>query len=163
MNLTLCLELVESKWRIYILSFNFEKFVDTDKSFAAKVTIRQKTGQLGFNLGAVNLFKVREYSFAILYFDAEKQVVGIQLSDEKAEGSIEIKQGNANTYIRAKNFCDKFGISYSSSHSYELKTVENNGMLYFELSSDAPDDAENGAGQEAEEVQGRDQRVIDID
>lgn len=121
------------------VQFNFEKFVDTDKSFSARVTIRQKTGQFGFNTGAVNRFKIHDFQYGILYFDNSERVVGIELTNEKAPGTIEIKSGSTNTYIRAKNFCDKYSIKYSSSHSYELKRMESSPILFFEIQGEEID------------------------
>jgi hypothetical protein len=132
-NLTAAHLFVESSQGEVVLMFKFEKFVDTDKSFSARVTIRQRTGQFGFNAGAINLHKVRDFKFAVLYFDRESQVVGIGLTNEIETGAIEIKQAASNTYVRAKNFCDKYGIDYSESHAHELKKQEESGLLYIEL------------------------------
>ena len=146
------------------MDFKFEKFVETDKSFSARITIRQKTGQLGFNIGAVNRFKIHDFKYGILYFDPRERVVGIELSGEKSAGTIEIKRGNANTYIRAKNFCDKYNIDYSSSHGYELKKSENSGLLFFALDepwSDAEQEEEDGA--ESKEEIAENQARIDLD
>lgn len=115
------------------MEFNFEKFVDTDKSFAARATIRQRTGQIGFNLGSINLYKIRDYTKAVLYFDREQRVIGIEFTNEGGPGAIDIKQSRTNTYVRAKNFLDKYGIDYENSHTHELNRDGETGMLYFSL------------------------------
>ncbi|ADB15254.1 hypothetical protein Psta_0567 [Pirellula staleyi DSM 6068] len=50
------------------MKFVFEKFVETDMSFAARATVRQKTGQIGFNLGAINRFGIRDFGFLCFVF-----------------------------------------------------------------------------------------------
>lgn len=114
------------------MPFNFEKFTDVEASYAARITIRQ-TGQFGFNVGAINRFKINDYSFCVLYYDAQQRAIGLELVKETCEGAIEIKKSDSNTYLRAKNFCDRFAIDYSDSHRYELKQDLDTGLLYFEL------------------------------
>ena len=113
------------------MKFKFEKFVETDSSFAAKVTIRQRTGQIGFNSGAINRFKVNDFKFVVLYFDPSERVVGIQLVTSEEPGSIRISTKKSNTYVTAKNFFDKYGIDYSQSHRHDLEQDTESGFLYF--------------------------------
>lgn len=115
------------------MKFQFEKFTQTDASFAARATIRQRTGQIGFNAGAMNRFSLADFPYAVLYFDTENRVVGVEPCAEKVEGAIEIKHRPSNTYITAKNFLDKYGINYDESHRHELKRDDESGFLYFEL------------------------------
>jgi len=118
-----------------MMQFNFEKFTDVDSSFSARVTIRQRTGQIGFNVGAINRFSLQNHKYGVLYFDKENKVVGIELTQEDVDGTIEIKHRPSNTYISAKNFLDKYEIDYDESHRYELKRDDQSGFLYFELES----------------------------
>ena len=124
------------------MGFNFVKFTETDSSFAAGITIRQ-TGQFGFNIGAMNRFKIGDYKFCILYFDPDRRVVGLEFSNTKADGSIDLKTSKANTYVRAKNFCDRFGVDYSKSHRYELKKDKDSGYLYFALDEEQTDETDD--------------------
>lgn len=128
------------------MSFKFVRFTETDASFLAKAAIRQ-TGQLGFTAGAVNRYRIGDFDFAVLYFDAENRVVGIELTKERGEGAIPIKKSKTNTYIRAKNFCDRFEIDYSRSHRYDLRRDDQTGFLYFELDKE---DTSSGTADEKE-------------
>lgn len=131
------------------MKFKFEKFVETDSSFAAKVTIRQRTGQIGFNSGAINRFKVNDYKYVVLYFDPSERVVGIQLVRSEEPGSIPISKKQSNTYVTAKNFFDKYGIDYSHSHRHDLEQDPESGFLCFStkmskesITEDVSDEAE---------------------
>ncbi|WP_417375962.1 hypothetical protein [Gimesia maris] len=127
------------------MGFDFVKFVEVDDSFAARATIRQKTGQIGFNSGALNRFKIRDFEYVVLYFDADQRVVGLSLESERVAGAIDIKKSKGNTYVRSKNFLDKYGIDYSESHRHELKQDDETKILYFclnELAEDDSDDSE---------------------
>lgn len=161
------------------MSFKFEPFEDTETSFAAKVTIRQRTGQLGFTAGAQNLYKIKEYNFCKFYFDHQRHVVGLEMTTDEKSGSVVIKKGETNTYVRAKNFLDRFGVDYRESHRYDLRKDEESGFLYFELEKelgntaepamqkrqDAPDNAEAGADKEPahQTDHGRDAQNIEHD
>lgn len=114
------------------MPFNFVKFTAPDISYAASVTIRA-TGQMGFSSGALNLYKIRDYNYCVLYFDQESRAVGIELAADNCDGAIPIKKSDSNTHIRAKNFCDRFGIDYSKSRRYRLKKESETGFLFFEL------------------------------
>lgn len=133
------------------MKFEFEKFVETDASFSAKVTIRQRTGQLGFNSGAVNRFKLEQREFAILYFDPSRRVVGLEFVDTKQPGAIRISRKPSNTYIKAKNFFDKYGIEYSESRRFELQHDAESSLLYFCVDCDTEECAETEASDSTEE------------
>jgi len=120
------------------MKFEFVRFTETGSSFAARVTVRQ-TGQFGFNSGAINSFNISGYEFCVLYFDPKQRVVGIELPHEKCEAAIPIRKSESNTYIRAKNFCDRYAIDYSKSYRYDLKKDASTGYLYFEVSKQKTD------------------------
>ena len=111
--------------------FNFERFTDVNKSFSARVTIR-RNGQLGFNEGAKNQFKIGEWTHAVLFFDGENGAIGLMLTNDASEaGAIKITNTNQNTFIPAKGFLDRYGISYVESQRFCLEKHQE--MLVFEL------------------------------
>ena len=114
------------------MGFNFERFTETSTSFDAKVTIRT-TGQLGFNAGAINKYGIGKYSYAALYFDRQEAVVGIELLDQPSEGTIGLRKSDVNTYVPAKNFCDRYGIAYKKAMRYALERDQSSGLLIFRL------------------------------
>lgn len=118
------------------MGFAWVPFTETDTSFAARVTIRQ-TGQFGFTSGAINRHGIGDYTYAILYFDEQRRAIGIELTNEQKPGAIPIKKSPSNTYIRGKNFCDRYGIDYSKAYRFNLSEDKESGFLYFVL-----DDAE---------------------
>jgi len=133
------------------MQFQFEKFTATDTSFDARVTIR-RTGQIGFNTGAINSYGLKDYSFVILYFDRQERAVGIQLTNEHAPGAIVLKKSDSNTYVRAKNFCDRYEIGYSKSRKFALRKDTETGFLYFRLDEEnQASDREGVEGEETEE------------
>lgn len=121
------------------MRFSFEKFTDPDSSYDAKVSIR-RTGQFGFNSGSVNKFRLSDYPFAVLYYDSAHRVVGIELRMEKCEGALELNRAPSNFFIRAKNFCDRFGLDYAKASRYPLRRDDESGFLFFEIGEGEPAD-----------------------
>lgn len=127
------------------MPFKFEKFADTETSYDAKVSIR-RTGQFGFNTGAANKYNLNDYPYVVLYFDSERRAIGIELQKERVEGALDLNRNPSNIYIRSKNFCDRFGIDYSSASRYPLRKDEETGFLVFEL-TEGEKSAENASGE----------------
>jgi len=130
------------------MGFSFEKFTETETSFDARVTIR-RTGQIGFNAGAKNSYNIGDYEFVVLYFDREKRAVGLELTNEQVPGAITRKKSAANTYVRAKNFCDRYQMDYSESRKFALRKDAETGYLYFCL-DEAQNEREKGDRAEDE-------------
>lgn len=119
--------------------FNFERFTDVNKSFSARVTIR-RNGQLGFNEGAKNHFAIGEWTHAVLFFDSEKRAVGLMLTNDANEaGAIKITNTKQNTFVPAKAFLDRYGVSYAESQRFCLEKHQE--MLVFELDKPLTGDA----------------------
>ncbi len=118
--------------------FTFEKFTEPGKRFTSRVTIRRGTGQLGFNIGAINRFRIRDFAYASLYFDHRQRAVGIGLLTEQEAGAVEIKQSPANTYILVKRFFDRYRIVYTTSRKFTLRKDADSGLLVFSLDEAVP-------------------------
>jgi hypothetical protein len=69
----------------------------------------------------------------VLYFDPEQRVVGIELTNDKGPGTIEIKKSETNTFVRARNFCDRYQIDYKESRTFRVSRETETGFLYFSL------------------------------
>lgn len=114
------------------MKLGFIKFTEVNSPFRAKVTVRQKTGQIGFSSGAVNKYGISKYTCLVMYYAPEDRIVGLQLTnDESAEGAIRIVKRKANNYFSAKNFLDCFGVDYTHSTRFDLERDAETGMLYF--------------------------------
>ena len=65
----------------------WEKFTITRRSFSPKISIRGKS-QIGFNTAAIEDFKLKDYKFAVLYYDKESKKIGIKLTNDKDEEGV---------------------------------------------------------------------------
>ena len=112
--------------------FQFERFTDTGKSFAARVAIRQN-GQLGLNEGARNQFSLQDRSHAILFYDRGAQVVGMRFTNnDSEEGAIPLRVSDKNSFIPAKQFLEKYGIEYRTG-ARRFALQKHGEIVYFRL------------------------------
>ncbi len=93
----------------------YEKFTQTGQRFNPKISIWEG-GQIGFNQGAIKRFNLNKFRFAILFFDREKNRIGVKFTnDQKEEGAIPFNHRKTGGVISAKAFMDFFGIDYSKT------------------------------------------------
>ena len=100
----------------------FVKFTKTRSRIdTPKVSIWTR-GQMGFNQGAVNEYKLYSYKYAVLYYDEDSKRVGIELTNEKsAEGAIKlVSRKNAGSSFSARAFLKTYRIDYSETKQYKL-------------------------------------------
>ncbi len=106
----------------------FEKFTQTGKSYRPKISIRSN-GQIGFNFGAIERFKLSKYKYAILFFDRENTRIGIRLTNNEEEGICKLQVRKSNAAIAAKAFLDYYSIDYSKTKRYEAAWDEKEDMI----------------------------------
>lgn len=122
---------MEMQQEISSPGFEFERFTEVNKSFSARITIRQN-GQIGFNGGARNQYGVASHRFAVLFFDRNSKAVGILLTDNEQEpGALRITSTKQNTFIAGRPFLELYGISYEKSRRFRLE--KRGDLLVFEL------------------------------
>lgn len=110
----------------------FERFTKTGKSFVPKLSIR-RTGQLGFNQGAVDEFKMANFEYMVLFFDSDNNKIGVKLTNDVESGACKLRVRDGNASISAKAFLDCYGINYTESSRYLLKWDEEAKLLVAEM------------------------------
>ncbi|HBH27102.1 MAG TPA: hypothetical protein DDX54_06850 [Rhodospirillaceae bacterium] len=90
---------------------------------------------ISFTDGARHRFGLDKYDFAVLYYDKETSVVGVELiNDENAEGAIKLrKRETGGADIAAKSFVDYFGITPENTTMYNLSEGENERWIVWSL------------------------------
>jgi hypothetical protein len=107
----------------------FEKFTQTNKSFAPKLSIRSN-GQLGFNFGAIEKFKLENYPYAVLFYDKEVKKIGVYLTKSKDdEGASKLRVKNGNASVAAKSFLDYYSIPYGKTVRFEAVWDDKEKMI----------------------------------
>jgi len=112
----------------------FEKFEKVGKVFRAMITI-QKHYILAANLIATELFKFREFKFAVLFYDREHKRVGIKLTNDKNEkGVIKIRiREKVGALLSIKSFIDYYQLDAYRSKTFEAFWDPKVKMIIFDL------------------------------
>jgi hypothetical protein len=122
-------------------AFNFEKFTQIGRRYAAQVSIRSN-GAIGISQGAIHQAGMAEGDdwHVILHYDKEQKVLGLQpVHGDTETGAIKLsikrtpaKDGNGiaiSAFISAKSFLNYYRISYSETESYDATWDAGEGML----------------------------------
>jgi len=111
----------------------FEKFIFSGISFRPKVSIR-KSGMFGFNNALIKKYKLKNYKYVVLYFDAEKKIVGFKFTnDDNEEGIYKLSIGEKSASFSGKSFLDYYGINFNSIKRYDAEWDNKNEMLIIKL------------------------------
>ena len=111
----------------------FVKFTEPNKSFVSRVSISLR-GMLNFTDGARRKFKIDQFSYCVLYYDKEKQLIGVEMSnDESADGSIKIRIRKTGADVGIKSFIDYFEIVPKRTTMYEVRSGDNPNWIIIDL------------------------------
>jgi len=94
-----------------------------------------KNGQITFSVDAMRHFEIKDFDFAVLFYDADSKSIGIMLTDNGEEvGAYKLIKRKSQGYgISAKKFLNFHDIDFSSARSYPLKYNEDDGLYIFEV------------------------------
>jgi len=102
------------------------KFTKTGRSFKPKISVRGDS-QIGFNRAAIREFKLKDYSFAILFYDEQAKKIGVKLTNDKNEEGIcklRVKE-EAGASIPARSFIACYKIEGHKRLDAEWDSKEN--------------------------------------
>lgn len=111
----------------------FVKFTESARSYKLKISIRTN-GTLGFNSGAVEKFGLRSYGYALLFYDKEKNLVGVKPTKSDEEGAHTLNVGKTGAWIAARRFLDYFGINTDVTKRCDARWDDKEKMIVFEAS-----------------------------
>lgn len=111
----------------------FERFTLTGRSFAPKVSIWSR-GQIGFNNGAVNRFKLDRFDYVVFHFDKDEQKIGLQFTTDKdEEGAVKLNKRAAGISVGAKSLLDYYGVDYAVTTQYDIGHDKEADMYIIDL------------------------------
>lgn len=112
----------------------FERFTRVGARRGVKLSIR-KNGQIGFSLAAMDTYNIPKYSYAVLFFDGERKLLGVRLTNEgNEEGAYKLQKRQGSSGFSAKAFLDHYHIDYSKTKKFKLFYDENEDMLIADIS-----------------------------
>jgi len=114
----------------------FEKFTKPGSRIGTPKAAIWSSGQIGFNQGAVKEFNLSKYNYAILYYDRDSNIIGVEFTnDEKAEGAHKLigRKGSTGTSFSAIAFLKNYKIDFGETIQYDLTYDKENGLYVFDL------------------------------
>jgi hypothetical protein len=110
----------------------FERFTKSGRGYSPKVSI-WKRGQIGFNQGAVERFNLKNFDYAVLFYDKNEKRIGVKfVNDQSEEGANKIIKGKTGIFFSAKAFLDYYDISHSETTKCDVNYDEENDLYVFD-------------------------------
>lgn len=112
----------------------FQRFTKTrSRGYTPKASIWSR-GQIGFNQGAVEKFKIAEFDYAILFYDPDTRKIGVSFTnDGKEEGATKISKRATGASISASAFLDCYEIDHSKTKKYDIEYDEREKLYVMKL------------------------------
>jgi len=112
----------------------FEKFIPPRTGAAKpKATIRP-SGLISFDAASVEAFGLASQSYAVLYFDKTKKVVGVKtVKNDKDDGAIKLSRRRRSVSLKSPQFFEKYGLNLEDAQKFDAAWDDANGMIIVSL------------------------------
>ena len=112
----------------------FERFEKSGRAFKNRITI-QKGYVIALNLAATEEFKIRDYKFAVFFFDREAMRVGIKLTNERSEtGALKVRiREKVGALLSARSFIEYYKLGDFRSKTFDATWNARDKMVVFQL------------------------------
>jgi len=110
----------------------FERFTKAGRFYTPKASIWTR-GQIGFNQGAVDKFKLMDFDYAVLFYDKDEKKVGVQFTNDASESGVtKVVKGKTGVFVSARSFVNYYDIPHAKTKKYDVNYDEDNQMYVFE-------------------------------
>ncbi len=111
----------------------FERFTKTGRGYTPKASIWSR-GQIGFNRGAVERFNIKNYQYAVLFYDRETNRIGIKFTKNPSEGgAAKIIFGETGAFISAKAFLSYYDLLHEKTVKYDIVFSDEDDLYIMQL------------------------------
>jgi hypothetical protein len=112
----------------------FEKFIPPQTSgVRPRATIRP-SGLISFDAASVEAFGLNSVSFAVLFFDKTRKIVGVQMTDKAGDdGALKLSRRRRSVSLKAPQFFDLYGLSFDEAQRFDVGQNPTTKMLTISL------------------------------
>ncbi|MEJ2190645.1 MAG: hypothetical protein P8Y93_14840 [Acidobacteriota bacterium] len=112
----------------------FEKYIPPQSSgVRPRATIRP-SGLISFDAAAVEAYGLQSASFAVLYFDKTRKVVGVEITkNANEEGALKLSRRRRSVSVKAPQFFDLYGLSFDEAQRFDVGRNPETKMLTISL------------------------------
>ena len=112
----------------------FEKFIPSQTSgVRPRATIRP-SGLISFDAASVEAFGLNSVSYAVLFFDKTRKIVGVQMTDKAGDdGALQLSRRRRSVSLKAPQFFDLYGLSCDEAQRFDVGQNPISKMLTISL------------------------------
>ena len=112
----------------------FEMFIPPQISgVRPRATIRP-SGLISFDAASVEAFDLHSVSYAVLFFDKTRKIVGIQMTKKPDDdGALNLSRRRRSVSLKAPQFFDLYGLSFEEAQRFDVGQDSTTGMLTISL------------------------------
>jgi hypothetical protein len=112
----------------------FEKFIPPQTSgVRPRATIRP-SGLISFDAASVEAFGLKSVSYAVLFFDKTRKIVGVQMTDKAGDdGALKLSRRRRSVSLKAPQFFDLYGLSFDEAQRFDVGQNPTTKMLTISL------------------------------
>ena len=112
----------------------FEKFIPSQTSgVRPRATIRP-SGLISFDAASVEAFGLNSVSYAVLFFDKTRKIVGVQMTDKAGDdGALQLSRRRRSVSLKAPQFFDLYGLSFDEAQRFDVGQNAVSKMLTISL------------------------------
>lgn len=102
----------------------FEKYTKNGKREIPIASV-SVLGRLALNQTSIVNFGIEEAKYATMFFDKEKNLIGIRFSNQKEKSSFKIQwRENSGLFLTVKNFFEAYSIDFSQTYFCDVTQDE---------------------------------------
>jgi len=128
----MCINLQQAKEMGNSVSFEFELFSETARSYKPKMSIRSN-GTLAFTSGAVSKFNLAKFKFVQLYYDRANKAIGIKPTMQEGDGAHVLHAGKTGAFLSATRFLSYYDLMPKQTQRIDVYWDEELGMVIAKL------------------------------
>ncbi len=112
----------------------FEKYIPPQTSgVRPRATIRP-SGLISFDAASVAAFGLDSASYAVLYFDKNRKLVGIEITGNKRDdGALKLAKRRKSVSLKAPQFFDLYGLTFEEAQRFDVGHDPATNMLTISL------------------------------
>ncbi len=112
----------------------FEKFIPPQSSgVRPRATIRS-SGLISFDAASVETFGLDSASYAVLFFDKTRKIVGVQITDNrKDDGALKLSKRRRSVSLKAPQFFELYGLSFDEAQRFDVGQDPSSKLLTISL------------------------------
>jgi hypothetical protein len=112
----------------------FEKYIPPQTSgVRPRATIRP-SGLISFDAASVEAFGLDSASYAILYFDKNRKLVGVEITNNKKDdGALKLSKRRRSVSLKAPQFFDLYGLTFEEAQRFDVGHDPSSNMLTISL------------------------------